>query len=43
VDELHAFFRASGYVTGMIVARYVCTAYELGSRNDFYKAWIELI
>lgn len=43
VDELHAFFRASGYATGMIVARYVCTAYELGSRNDFYKAWIELI
>lgn len=43
VDEIRAFFQSSGYKTGMIVARYVCTAFEYGACNDFYKAWIELI
>jgi hypothetical protein len=42
VEELRAFYRSFGRETGMIVARYVCTAFEHGSRNDYYKAWIEL-
>lgn len=42
-DEIRAFFSARGHKTGIIVARYVCTAYEYGAKNDFYKAWIELL
>ncbi len=42
VEELRAFYRSFGHSTGMIVARYVCTAFEHGLRSDYYKAWIEL-
>ncbi len=43
IDELRAMFSSLGRETGMIVARYVCTACEGGVRNDYYKAWIELL
>jgi len=42
VDEIRSFFKERGYKTGIIVARFVCTAREYGSRNDFYKAWVEI-
>lgn len=42
VQDLRAFYRSFGRSTGMIVARYVCTAFEQGNRNDYYKAWIEI-
>lgn len=43
IDEIRATFSSLGRDTGMIVARFVCTACEDGVRNDYYKAWIELL
>lgn len=40
--EIRSFFYTRGYKTGIIVARFVCTAREHGSHNDFYKAWVEI-
>jgi DNA-binding transcriptional MerR regulator len=42
IDEIRTFFRTHNYKTGVIIARYICTTYEYGSHNDFYKAWVEI-
>jgi hypothetical protein len=41
-QETRSHFRALGYRTGIIIARYVATAVE-GKRSDFYTGWIEVM